>query len=353
MAKKFAICRVQKRHDLKQVGRSEGHNLRAFQTAHADPDAAPPRILFGSKGLTTQLREVLPAKRRKDAVLAFEVLLAASPDWFELQSPQQVEAWAEANIAWLKERFGKNLMQVVLHTDEQTPHIHAYCHPVHDDGSLSYFKMLGTPKLMSELQTDYALAMKPLGLRRGLRKSSATHEETGRWRARQKQEPTLNLPPITAADIPPATLADRLNPEGYVKTVLEAFLRKLKRQLAKTLKEAGENLKARKLNEELHAKAGELEARQEAESTRAEIYRKMLAGLIGFEPDIDTLAGQTAILDAVKKARRQLGRGKRVETQETAEKAPEKAPEQAQGAQATTRERPRAPRPGRGPGLQR
>ena len=62
MAKNYAICRVEKRSDLKQVGRSEGHNLRAFETAHADPKADAPRILFGSKGLTTQLRSVLDRK---------------------------------------------------------------------------------------------------------------------------------------------------------------------------------------------------------------------------------------------------------------------------------------------------
>ena len=199
MAKNYAICRVEKRSDLKQVGRSEGHNLRAFETAHADPKADAPRILFGSKGLTTQLRSVLPEKRRKDAVLAFEVFLGASPDWFETQSPAQVEAWAEANIAFLKQRFGKNLMQVVLHTDEQTPHLHAYCHPVQEDGSLSYFKMLGSPKLLSELQTDYATAMKPLGLRRGLRGAKATHSDTKRWRAEQSRG--ASLPTITDADI--------------------------------------------------------------------------------------------------------------------------------------------------------
>ena len=333
MSKKYAICRVEKRHDLKQVGRSEGHNLRAYKAAHADPKASAPRILFGTKGLTTQLKEALPEKRRKDAVLAFEVFLGASPE--------QVDDWAEANIAFLKQRFGKNLMQVVLHTDEQTPHIHAYCHPVQEDGSLSYFKMLGTPKLMSELQTDYGLAMKPLGLRRGLRKSTATHEETARWRAAQKQQPTIALPPITDADIPAATLADRVNPEAYVKTVLEGFMKKVKRQLTKTLKAAGENEKTHKLNAELHARLGELEARQEAESTRAQIYRKMLAGLIGFEPDIDTLQGQQETLAAVKKARRQLIKKNTVEAAKTAPEA---------SATINTRSRssnrqPRAPRP--------
>lgn len=306
MSKAYAICRVEKRHDLKQVGRSEGHNLRAYQAAHADTAAPRPVILFGAKGLTTQLKAALPEKRRKDAVLAFEVFLGASPEWFALQSPEQVQAWAEANVAWLQARFGHHLMQVVLHTDEQTPHLHAYCHPVHADGSLSYFKMLGTPKLMSELQTDYAVAMKPMGLRRGLRKSTATHEDTKRWRAEQAR--VVNLPGLTAADIPKATLADRVNPEAYVKTVLEGFMRKVKRQLAKTLKSAAANDKTQKLNQELHARLGELEARHEAESTRAEVYRKMLAGLIGFEPNIDTLQGQAEAMAAVKRVRKALGK---------------------------------------------
>lgn len=271
-------------------------------------------------------------------MLAFEVFLGASPDWFEQQAPEQVEAWAEANIAWLKGRFGNNLMQVVLHTDEQTPHIHAYCHPVQSDGRLSYKEMLGTPKLLSDLQTDYALAMKPLGLRRGLMKSSATHEDTKRWRARQKQELTINLPPITDADIPAATLADRVNPEAYVKTALEGFMKRVKRQLSKTLKEASENVAAKKLNEELHARIGELEARHEAEATRADIYRKMLAGLIGFEPDIDTLEGQKEVLDAVKKARRQLRKETRGKAAETAQKPPQGMP-----APARPPRRPRAP----------
>lgn len=306
MAKNFAICRVEKRTDLAQIGRSEAHNLRGYKTAHVDPQADVPRILFGAKGLTTQLREVLPVKRRKDAVLAFEVFLGASPDWFATQSPEQVEAWALANVDWLKARFGPNLMQVVLHTDEQTPHLHAYCHPVQADGSLSYFKMLGSPKLLTELQTDYAAAMKPLGLRRGLKKSTATHEETAKWRAAQKV--SITLPPITDADIPKATMADRVNPETYVKRTLEGFLRKLNRQLGKTFKDAKKFVETTQLNDELHNRMAEIEARLEAEETRTAVYRKMLASLIGFEPDIDTMQGQQKALDAIKRVSRALGK---------------------------------------------
>lgn len=342
MAKNFAICRVEKRSDLKQVGRSEAHNLRSFATPHANPNADAPRILFGTKGLTTQLREILPEKRRKDAVLAFEVFLGASPEWFATQSPEQVEAWAIANVKWLRNRFGENLMQIVLHTDEQTPHLHAYCHPVQADGSLSYFKMLGSPKQLSELQTDYATAMKPMGLRRGLKKSTATHQDTAKWRAEQQK--VYTLPPLTDADIPKATAMDHLNPEAYVKKTLETFLRKVTRQLSKTLKAAGDNAKTHRLNEELLARMGELEARIEAEETKTAVYRKMLASLLGFEPDIDTVQGQHKALAAIKDARRKI-RGDRDPA--PAASTPAEAPALGGAKRAATTRAARAPRPPR------
>ncbi len=118
MAKNFAILRVEKRKDVRQVSRSEGHNLRTLPTSHADKKAPAPKILFGAKGLTDELKKVLPEKRRKDAVLAFEVLLTASAEWFEGKTPAQIQEWAGANVQFLKDRFGANLMQAVLHRDE-------------------------------------------------------------------------------------------------------------------------------------------------------------------------------------------------------------------------------------------
>jgi hypothetical protein len=234
---------------------------------------------------------------------------------------------------------------VVLHTDEQTPHLHAYCHPVHANGSLSYFKMLGSPKLMTELQTEYAAAMKPLGLRRGLRKSTATHQETAKWRAENKK--IYTLPPITEADIPKATMADRMNPEGYVKKSLETFMKKVTRQLSRTLKAAKDNAETARLNDELHNRMAELEARIEAEETRTAVYRRMLASLIGFEPDIDTIQGQQKALDAIKAARLTL-RGEDRAPKPSAASTPE-APQIETGkrARAESGRKPRVPRPPR------
>ncbi|WP_439525951.1 plasmid recombination protein [Roseovarius mucosus] len=46
------------------------------------------------------------------------------------------EKWREYNVAWLKDRFGDQLISVIEHWDEKRPHIHAYVLPL-DDPSCS------------------------------------------------------------------------------------------------------------------------------------------------------------------------------------------------------------------------
>lgn len=339
MAKNFAICRVEKRKTIAQVGRSEGHNLRELPTSHADKKAPAPKILFGAKGLTAELKKVLPEKRRKDAVLAFEVLLTASAEWFEGKTPKQKKEWEQANVEFLKERFGTNLMQAVLHLDEQTPHIHAYCHTVREAGRMSYKDMLGSPELLRELQDDYAQAMKPFGLRRGLKGRKATHEETKKWRAEQARE--FFLPPPTEADVPRATMQDRLNPEPYVKKALEQFWRKINRQLSKLMTAAQEAAKYRKHNEELLERLNALEAKIDAEAARSEFYKQGLAMLLGFEPDIETLDGRTKTIKAIKDLRRKIHGPDREPPERVVPVQPKPAPPQSRAAQAL-RSKPQA-----------
>ena len=41
-----------------------------------------------------KLRELLPEKRRKDAVLAVEYVMTASPEWWKTASQQQQQAFS-------------------------------------------------------------------------------------------------------------------------------------------------------------------------------------------------------------------------------------------------------------------
>ncbi len=84
------------------------------------------------------------AKVRKDSVRAIKFMLTASPGWFEKATKEQFEQWQEANVDWLKTKYGEaNLVSAVLHVDEQTPHIHAHIVPITADGRLSAKDLIG------------------------------------------------------------------------------------------------------------------------------------------------------------------------------------------------------------------
>lgn len=120
---------------------------------------------------------------RKNNTKAIEVMLTYNQK--NVSSDFSVDAWSKANIEWLQETFGKdNVVSAVLHLDETTPHIHAIVVPV-KDGKLAATELLqSTTELQKEhgkrgfeyLQDKYAEKMEPFGLKRGLKKSKASHE---------------------------------------------------------------------------------------------------------------------------------------------------------------------------------
>lgn len=171
----FAICRLEKRTDIAQIRRSQKHNLRQAPTPNADPNGPPPRLLMGLADLVAGVKALLPDKRRKNAVLAVEMVLTASPEWWAAASDEVKQQWEDANMAWLKDSYGDRMVQVVRHDDEKTPHLHAYWVPL-VDGKLNYRAIHGSPRSLIELQDGYGKAMAKFGLSRGQPKSGRRHE---------------------------------------------------------------------------------------------------------------------------------------------------------------------------------
>lgn len=183
----FAILRTKKLKTIQDVAGSGSHIFRLRDTPNADPDRkSENKILVG--GESNQLHRIVQdrietggtkARVRKDSVRAIEFLLTASPEWFEKASPQKLERWQEANVEWLKNKYGEeNLVSAVLHMDETTPHIHAHVVPITADGRLSAKEFIGgTKHRLQELQSDYSEAMKGFGLERGSEKSIAKHQD--------------------------------------------------------------------------------------------------------------------------------------------------------------------------------
>jgi hypothetical protein len=142
--------------------------------------------LVGSKDLKGDLKKHLLMngieKFRKDATVLADMILTASPEFFERANEFEKEDWLRVNVAFLKQRYGQDLIHVVSHADEKTFHLHAQICPIQrKPGEAPRLCMKDHPLLsgkanMSRLQTAYAKEMEDFGLSRGVRKSMAHHQ---------------------------------------------------------------------------------------------------------------------------------------------------------------------------------
>jgi hypothetical protein len=183
----YAICRVAKIKTAQAGAAKTAHNYRQRETPNADTERKPMNQEYINTAernyweLATERIQEAGAKVRHDSVRGVEVLLTASPEAFQRQadgSPNDWHGsqWAETNIAFLKDKFGEqNVVSCTLHQDELTPHFHAVVVPLTVDGRLSA-KDVFNPKTLRVLQTEYAEAMKPFGMERGVEHSRTKHE---------------------------------------------------------------------------------------------------------------------------------------------------------------------------------
>jgi hypothetical protein len=129
-----------------------------------------------------RVRDRLPEKRRKDAVLAIEYLITASPEAMQGMGGKSAAYFNDA-LKWLQERHGRaNVVYAGVHRDESTPHMYAYVVPLDEaTGRLNARRWLGGSKALSEMQTDFAATVGAHhGLERGIKGSRAKHERVKR-----------------------------------------------------------------------------------------------------------------------------------------------------------------------------
>lgn len=121
---------------------------------------------------------------RSNAVLGVEFVMTYNSR--EVDEEFDIDTWKEANIKWLKEQFPPEcIMSVVMHRDEgpdngRSAHLHAIVLPIYEKKLNCKHYLSGRKKLI-DLQDSYGKAMEPLGLERGLRGSSAKHEDIRRF----------------------------------------------------------------------------------------------------------------------------------------------------------------------------
>ena len=182
----FAILRHAKiDNSTKGAAVSHNHRLSDIEKININPAQKHLNKLFMGEGAKTRIDAKLPAKFRKDAIVAVEVLLTASPEFFngltedreQLSKNPVFLAWVDQSLKWAKKEFGANLVDASLHMDESSPHIHVLTVPL-IEGRLCA-KEVTARKEMQRRQTEYAKAMKPFGLLRGEPASETKRKHIG------------------------------------------------------------------------------------------------------------------------------------------------------------------------------
>lgn len=180
----YAIIRAKKLKTMGAVSRSAQHTFRMQPTPNADPALTGRNRTVGAKGsdqILAALVRTLPTKRRKDAVLAIEYLVTASPEAFKRHGGRLDDMgdgyFADA-LKWLKTRHGaENVLSATIHLDESTPHMVVYVVPMTADKRLSCRDFLGGPQKLRAMQTSFHSKVgAQRGLERGVEGSKAKHE---------------------------------------------------------------------------------------------------------------------------------------------------------------------------------
>ncbi len=177
----FAILRVQKVKTMSSMAARGRHNFREQETPNADPDLLGQNLVEGAQTTDEMLKaisDLLPVKRRKDAVIGLEYLITASPEHFGNSNDI---AYFEDAIAWLEAKHGKeNVVCKTVHLDESTPHLAAFVVPLLG-GKLNAKHFTGGAKALAEMQTDFAEKVgKKHNLERGIQRSKAVHQDNAK-----------------------------------------------------------------------------------------------------------------------------------------------------------------------------
>lgn len=212
----FAICRAEKIDQGTETA-AHNHNLRASKTKQEKnidySSSYKNELLLGTRNTVATINQKVEQrtnkkKLRANANRAIEFVLSASPEYFydfeavgmtreewdnltpsnfegrmskywdrlnEVKATlkqDKLEEWKTKTVEWVKQEFGENVVNLVLHLDEKTPHCHLISVAMTKEGKLSA-KDFFNPDTAKRWQDDYA---KATGLKRGIA-SDRKHEE--------------------------------------------------------------------------------------------------------------------------------------------------------------------------------
>lgn len=177
------VVRHIKHKTLGTIGASSAHTMRRRPTPNADAAKPAPEVWVGSTSPLNDVRALLPAKRRKNAVLALEYVLTASPEFFATASELDWRSYLADQLQMLQDYYRtENVVSAVLHLDEKTPHLCVMIVPL-VNGKLNARALIGTREACTILQDMAGEVGQQHGLERGQRGSKARHQDVKKFYA--------------------------------------------------------------------------------------------------------------------------------------------------------------------------
>lgn len=189
----MTVFRIGKLKSAVAIRASAAHNDRTRPCPNADPKGSIVLVKHPTGDTYQAVIDAIGDQTiRKNAVLAVEVLISASAEYFRPTGINEygkfdevkLNAWREATEKWIAENF-PHAVSVALHLDEATPHYHVIDVPLVATlnkktgltiGKLKADAKYGDKKKLSEWQTKCADSVAHLGIERGVLRSPAKHQ---------------------------------------------------------------------------------------------------------------------------------------------------------------------------------
>ena len=129
---------MQKLKSSVAVRRSLKHAFREQDTPNADQARTPDNTHLGAENAAEAVQRfnhALPDKVRKNAVLAVEFLVTASPESMASKDRAAQDAYFKDALQWLLDRHGaKNVVYAGINREETTHHMSEYVVPTDEGG---------------------------------------------------------------------------------------------------------------------------------------------------------------------------------------------------------------------------
>jgi hypothetical protein len=230
--KSKVVLRVAKIKSVRALQGALAHNLRVQDTPNSDPEKLKLNTI--GKGMKTindcmsRYSNLIGSQTvRKNAVHAIEIIVSGSHERMHKMSVKERTEYFKDSLKWLSSELGgfDNLISVVVHNDESTPHMQAIFIPI-VKGKLNARELIGGEKSrLSDMQTDFAEKVgEKYGLERGIQGSKATHVTIKEYAALTKNlEEVRSKLAVTTLELTNVKSKLRNSKETVQKTLTERF----------------------------------------------------------------------------------------------------------------------------------